>query len=144
MPNAPVLYDLTPLTRKVNEKRRVVVQGWDIDRRYFIIFLAGVPVVALLIAATFRFMGSYSMLMVPLVYVPMYWALATRSPHGLEMMQWRTVYEKRRSNNGHLMLRGKRLDPDRHAPRVLVSASVPGPAATRLRTDPQTGTDDLF
>lgn len=144
MAGVPILYDLTPLTRDATEKRRVVVQGWDIDRRIFILFLFGLLPAGLLSLAAYQLIGAYAVFVFAAVYTPIFWLFLGRSSKGLELRNWRAIWHRNRSNNGYFLLRGERLDPDRHAPRVLRSASVPGPGLLEAPAGPNLETDDLF
>lgn len=123
------LYDLTDLTRKAGERRRVVIQGFDVDRRAFILFLAGfVPALMVgVLAATL--IGSAGIVFGAAVYLPIIWLFAT-SPRGMELVRWRELRHRTQSNAGHFILRGRRLPQDRHRARVLAPSSIPVPRAT--------------
>ncbi|WP_114906738.1 hypothetical protein [Ornithinimicrobium murale] len=145
MAGVPTLFDLTPLTREAADKRRVVVQGWDVDRRVFILFLIGLAPAAILTGVSFPFIGQYALLVFFATYVPIFWLILGRSSKGMETANWRSLLDKRQSNKGHFILRGNRLEKDRHQPRLLVGASRPGPGlASVTDTDTSTTTDDIF
>lgn len=143
MAGVPTLFDLTPLTRDVAENRRVVVQGWDLNRRVFILFLLGLAPAALLAAVTFPLLGQYTLVVFVCTYIPIFWLVLGRSGKGMELPNWRVLLTKKQSNKGHFVLRGERMAQDRHAPRVLVRASRPGPGLAAATDVPDT-TDDIF
>lgn len=143
MAGVPTLFDLTPLTRDVAEKRRVVVQGWDVDRRVFILFLVGLAPAAIMAGITFPLIGEYAFLVFFCTYIPIFWLVLGRSSKGMELANWRSLLTKKQSNKGHFILRGQRLAKDRHQPRVLVRASRPGPGLVTATSTSAT-TDDIF
>lgn len=144
MAGVPTLYDLTPLTRDASAKRRVVVQGWDIDRRIFVLCLIGLLPAGLAGILAHQVIGSYAIFVIAAVYAPIFWLFLGKTSKGLELANWRHLKTKRESNDGYFMLRGQRMDPDRHEPRVLRSASRPGPGLLARPTGPVLDTDDLF
>lgn len=144
MAGVPTLYDLTPITRNAAEKRRVVVQGWDIDRRIFVLFLAGLFPAGLAGLIAHQLIGMYAIFVILAIYTPIFWLFLGKHSKGLELVNWRHIKTKRESNDGYFMLRGDRMDPDRHEPKVLRSASRPGPGLTARPAGPVLDTDDIF
>lgn len=140
----PKVYDLTALTRTAAERRRVVIQGWDVERRHFILFLVGlIPLIPVLVVG-FSLFGTYAIFLVPVVYIPLFVLVLGQSNRGMELSNWRTIWNRRTSNDGHFMLRGKEMKPERHDPRILRSASVPGPGLERATSRSDTELDELF
>lgn len=142
MAGVPTLFDLTPLTRDAAQRRRVVVQGWDVERRVLILALIGLAPAAILAGVSYPFLGQNALVVFFLAYVPLFWLVMGRSNRGMELSNWRHLWTRHQSNKGHFLLRGKRLDPDRHQPLALRSASRPGPGLAATTDIPTT--DDIF
>ncbi len=114
-----VLYDLTPLTgRLASDNRRTVVLSrdisWDALRAAILSVIPAIGCTVLLAP----FLGVWGLIIGTLVGGMIGVLTYVRSPNGMQLRLWRQVWNRRRAMNGHVLLRGKIVNPE--PPRVLL------------------------
>ncbi len=120
------VYVLTNLTRKANEQRRAVIQGFDVPIRGLTIaglsLLPAIPVTAI----AWTFLGSYSLLCIPIIEVLAFWLIESRTRGGLQLRRYQRLLDIRRSVSGTFLLCDRPIEPLQHVFGYVVSSCVPG------------------
>lgn len=110
MSEGPLVYDLTPMTRKADQGRRFVIGGFDIQKRTMLIGgLALVPGLVLT-GSLFPVVGAYSLIAIPIFLALAFWLIEGRSSQGMKLRNWHTMLDKRRSRNGQFFICGHPID----------------------------------
>lgn len=142
------IYDLTPLTLRGNEGRRISFQGFDIDRRHFWIVVLSSFVVLPFVGILYSVldMGVIVLLLAPVMYALPFFLIETRTAEGLKLRRYQSIYDSRISNSGKFMICGKEIYPATYRPCTLRALSLPiaGSAVTENhRKDEQVIADIL-
>lgn len=136
----PHCYTLTNLTLRSNQQRRVVIHGFDVRRRTFIIFLAALLPGLILTGIFWVFVGSYAVIMFAVAQGAAFWFVEGRSNSGLRLRTYQTLLDKRRSTVGSFSMCGRPFDPTSVPKRTLTQSSVP----VTDNSEPQDRLDALY
>lgn len=141
----PSLFSLTELTgRKSKDERTMVVQGFEMPRRYGIIaFVAFLPSLFAGISV-FPFFGGVGALVVFMIaMLAAFLIIEARSRRGLKLRMYQTVFDKGqnylRKLNGNVIRCGRVVDPLDSTPGYIRLSSqdnrtITGPSAAERRT----------
>lgn len=141
----PSLFSLTELTgRKSKDERTMVVQGFEMPRRYGIIaFVAFLPSLFAGISV-FPFFGGVGAVVVFMVaMLAAFLIIEARSRRGLKLRMYQTVFDKGqnylRKLNGNVIRCGRVVDPLDSTPGYIRLSSqdnrtITGPSAAERRT----------
>lgn len=142
------IYDLTPLTLKANEGRRISFQGFDLDRRHFWIVVCSSVVVLPVVSICYQVlgMGVLALLLAPILYALPFFLIETRSQEGLKLRRYQALLDSRTGNTGKFMVCNKEIQPATYRPRLLRALSLPvaGSTAAELKKSPSDSLDELF
>lgn len=142
------IYDLTALTLKTNEGRRISFQGFDLDRRHFWIFVLSSFVVIPFVGICYSVlqMGALSLIFAPILYVIPFILVETRTQEGMKLRRYQSIYDNRVSNTGKFMICGQQIFPATHQPRTLRRLSLPvaGSGVTEEATSSEQTMSDIF
>ena len=133
------IYDLTPLTLRANEGRRISFQGFDLDRRHFWIIVVASLFIVPIIAVCYGplKMGVYALLLAPFLYGIPFFLIETRSREGLKLRRYQAMMDSRMSNTGKFIMCGKEIYPATHRPRVLRKLTRPVAGSYQNKTHQQ-------
>ena len=124
--SAPRVFDLSPLTRRAASQRRVIVSGWDVPLRGFMIFLAALPgALAVTALLWVLFAGEYALVMIPLVEAAVFWLIETRARSGLRLRTYQTILDSQRVQIGTFFCCWRVIDPLSGRLGVIVASSMP-------------------
>jgi hypothetical protein len=126
------VYTLTPLTRSVNQHRRVVIQGFDLPVRGLTI--AGFALIPGIVATVvlWTFLGTYALMSILVIQALAFWFIESRSRSGLQLRRYQRFVDVRRSVSGTFLLCSRPIEPLRHQFGYVVASSVPS-GAGRVR-----------
>lgn len=110
MSSAPLVYDLTPMTRKADSGRRIVIWGFDMQKRALLLGAIGFVPGVIFTAITYPFLGVWSLSFILLFIIAVFWAIEGRSSRGLKMHNWQTQLDKRKSKNGKFFVCGHEIE----------------------------------
>lgn len=123
--SAPIIYDLTPMTRNADEQRRWVIKGFDLPKRGILIggiaFIPGIIITAFL----FNFFGIYSVFSLAIVELIAFWAFEGRSRQGMKLRNYQTILDKRRTKEGQFFICGNPIDISDHEVTYVRQRTVP-------------------
>jgi len=105
------VYTLTRLTRKIDEQRRVVIQGFEVRARLVKVVLIGAVPAALLAAISATVLGIYAILVFVLVEVAVYILIEARIRSGLRLRAYQDLLDRSRSKVGTFQVAGETVDP---------------------------------
>lgn len=121
------VYTLTRLTRRIDEQRRVVIQGFEVRARLLKVLLVGlVPSVVIALAAL-TVIGTYSVLVFAAAEAGFYLLVERRARNGLRLRTYQTIVDRSRSRIGTFACCGLVVDPSGGEWGSLLSSSVPVP-----------------
>ena len=120
------VYSLTPLLRRANQQRRVVIQGFDLPVRGLTIAGVALAPALVLTAILWMFFGQYALLAVPLVELFAFWIIESRTRSGLQLRQYQRFVDKRRSVTGTFLVCNRPVTPLSHVFGHVMASSVPG------------------
>lgn len=121
----PRLQVLTPLTRGVNENRRRVFGGLEVQYATMLVLLvAFVPGLALTLVL-FPLLGSYALLVLLVVEFAAYWLFRARTRSGLGLRNFETIRDRRRTDLDRWFICGLPFDPTRPQSGTVLQAHVP-------------------
>jgi hypothetical protein len=120
------VFSLTRLTRGATANRRVVISGFDLPLRGFMIFLAALPG-ALGVAALLwvLFAGEYALVIIPVVEAAVFWLIETRARSGLRLRTYQAILDSQRAQIGTFFCCWRVIDPLSGRPGVIVASSIP-------------------
>lgn len=136
------IYLLTPLTRNANQDRRIVVKGFDLNRRHFFLFMAGFVPISLVTAAFWNLLGQYSLFLWVIMYAILFWLVETRTENGLQLRRYQALLDSKISPTGKFLLCGAEVNPGISIESKIISASVPTKVADDEVDVHGTWTDD--
>ena len=123
---------MSPLTRRAASQRRVIVSGWDVPLRGFMIFLAALPVALAVTALLWvLFAGEYALAMIPVVEIAVFWLIETRTRSGLRLRTYQTILDSQRAQIGTFFCCWRVIDPLSGRLGVIVASSIPVVPAER-------------
>ena len=126
------MFSLSPLTRRAASQRRVIVSGWDVPLRGFMIFLAALPVALAVTALLWvLFAGEYALAMIPVVEIAVFWLIETRTRSGLRLRTYQTILDSQRAQIGTFFCCWRVIDPLSGRLGVIVASSIPVVPAER-------------
>ncbi len=126
------MFSLSPLTRRAASQRRVIVSGWDVPFRGFMIFLAALPVALAVTALLWvLFAGEYALAMIPVVEIAVFWLIETRTRSGLRLRTYQTILDSQRAQIGTFFCCWRVIDPLSGRLGVIVASSIPVVPAER-------------
>lgn len=105
------VHDLSPLTRRVNQNRRVVIQGFDLPFRAFVVFLVALAPAAAAGAVLWAFIGFYGIFAFVGVEVAAFWLIEVRSSHGLRLRTYQSIMDTQRARVGRFSCCGAEMNP---------------------------------
>jgi hypothetical protein len=110
----------------------VVISGWDVPLRGFMIFLAALPA-ALAVTAIFwvLFAGEYALALIPLIEAAVFWLVETRARTGLRLRTYQTILDSQRAQIGTFFCCWRTIDPLTGRLGVIVASSIPVVPAER-------------
>jgi hypothetical protein len=120
------VFSLTRLTKGASANRRVVISGWDVPLRGFLVFLAALPV-GLALTAIFwvLFAGEYALAVIPVVEIAVFWLVETRGRSGLRLRTYQTILDSQRAQIGTFFCCWRVIDPLAGRLGVIVASSIP-------------------
>lgn len=141
----PSLFSLTELTgRKSKDERTMVVQGFEMPRRYGIIaFVAFLPSMFAGISVFPFFGGVGAVVVFMIAMLAAFLIIEARSRRGLKLRMYQTVFDKGqnylRKLNGNVIRCGRVVDPLDSTPGYIRLSSqdnrtITGPSAAERRT----------
>lgn len=140
MSEAPLVYDLTPMTRKADQGRRFVIGGFDIQKRTLLIggvgFVPGAAITGLL----YPMLGVWALLFIPFTMVMAFWLIEGRSSQGMKLRNWQTLLDKKKTRNGDFFICGHEIDVEQSDIHVIRSLTAP---VVRTKSE-SSFADDLF
>ncbi len=108
--SAPVIFNLTPLTRQANDQRRFVVKGFDIPRRGLLIFLAAfLPALFAAMFAAILF-GVYAIAVFAAVEGLAFWLIEGHSRQGMQLRNWQSIRDRKNARDGQVFVCGHPVD----------------------------------
>jgi len=123
--NAPTVYVLTDITRKANQNRRVVIQGFDVRWRTVVILGAtAVPAIVLGIIG-WSLAQQFGLILPPLFIGGAFYLIEHRTRTGLQLPMYRTILDRRRSSIGKFFMCGREIDPAAMPAVTLMASTVP-------------------
>lgn len=125
MRQAPTVYFLTDITRRSNEHRRVIVQGFDVRWRTVLILLVAVPAGLLLSLILWPIINTPAILACPLAVGAGFWLVEHRSRTGLQLPMYRWLLDRKSSSVGQFFMCGRRIDPARQFGATIMASTVP-------------------
>lgn len=136
MAGEPLVYDLTPMTRKADEGRRFVISGFDIKKRTMLIGgLALVPGLVMT-GILFKWLQMWSLLSIPLFLALAFWLFEWRSSQGMKLRNWRALLDKRQASNGQFYICGHPVDVMYSDITFVRTATVPVERKVTISDDP--------
>lgn len=140
MSEAPLVYDLTPMTRKADQGRRFVIGGFDIQKRTLLIGGVGFVPGAALTGMLYPMLGIWAILLIPFTMAAAFWLIEGRSSQGMKLRNWQTLLDKKKNRNGAFFICGHEIDVDHSDITILRSLTAP---VNRTKTE-DSFVDDLF
>lgn len=119
------IFLLTNLIRNADQDRRIVVKGFDINRRHFFLVLVAFPAVALITAVFWPLLGQYALLIVPTLYALLFYLVESRTQVGLQLRRYQALIDSKVSPTGKFLLCGAEVNPGMSVERKILTASVP-------------------
>jgi hypothetical protein len=117
---------LSPLTRRATAHRRVVVSGFDVPLRGFLVCLAALPgALAVTALLWVLFAGEYALVMIPVVEAAVFWLIETRARSGLRLCTYQTILDSQRAQIGTFFCCWRLIDPLSGRLGVIVASSIP-------------------
>jgi len=105
------VYTLTRLTRKIDEQRQVVIQGFEVRARLVKVVILGAVPAAVLAAISAAFLGIYAVLVFALVELAVYALIEKRIRSGLRLRAYQDLLDRSRSKVGTFQVAGETVDP---------------------------------
>lgn len=125
MRQAPTVYFLTDITRRSNEHRRVIVQGFDVRWRTVLILLATTPVGILLSLVLWPILNTPAILAAPITVAGGFWLVEHRTRSGLQLPMYRWLLDRRGSSVGEFFMCGRRIHPGVQHGATIMASTVP-------------------
>lgn len=119
----PTLYTLTHIIRRSSESRRVVIQGLEVRYRTAAIVLGGIVVSMPLALIGWLIVGTYSLVVIPLVIAGLWAVFEWKSRTGLRLPMYRTLLDRRLALTGAYHICSIPYDPSARS-LVTISAAV--------------------
>lgn len=129
------VYSLTPLTRNAKQDRRVVIKGFDMNRRHFTLFLIAQPAALFVTFMFWQLINEYALFVYPLVIGAFFWLFESRTAGGMHLKQYRAIWDRQTSDTGKFLLCGKPIEPGKTKHRVIKLATVPNTKPTTNELD---------
>lgn len=105
------VYTLTRLTRKIDEQRRVVIQGFEVRARLLKVVLLGAVPAAVLAAISATVLGIYAVMVFALAEIAVYVLIEARIRSGLRLRAYQDLLDRSRSKVGTFQVAGETVDP---------------------------------
>lgn len=120
----PVLFSLTGLTgAEANTDRTVAWAGFEFNRRWWYILLAGFFPSGLMMLAFWPLLGSLAFIVFVLCEGGLLFALVYRSNSGLGLRPYEVIYDKHRSVDGKFILCGRPIPVENISPGWIYCSS---------------------
>ena len=120
------VFSLTRLTKGATANRRVVISGFDLPLRGFMIFLATLPgALAVTALLWVLFAGEYALVTIPVVEAAVFWLIETRARSGLRLRTYQTILDSQRAQIGTFFCCWRVIDPLSGRLGVIVASSIP-------------------
>jgi len=123
-PVLPQVYTLTSLTRSSGQSRRVVLAGFDVPLRGFVVTLvasiASIPAVSI----AWLFLGSMSLVFTLLFIVAAFVLVEGRSKRGLQLRMYQSIIDQKRENVGRFICCGMEVRPGRTQISLIVPSAL--------------------
>ena len=119
------VYTLTELTRKIDENRRIIIQGVELRARLLKVLLIGLAPSALVAAFTAPVLGLYALFVFAAGEAAAYWLLEHRARRGLRLRTYQALIDRTRSQVGSFACCGVAFDPLEVSWEGVVASSVP-------------------
>lgn len=125
MRSAPTVYFLTDITRRSNEHRRVIVQGFDVRWRTVLIVLATAPIGLILTLVLWPIISEPAILVMPATVAGGFWLIEHRTRSGLQLPMYRWLLDRKGSSVGQFFMCGRRIEPGRQIGATIMASTVP-------------------
>lgn len=126
MSSPPKVFSLTRLTKGASAARRVVISGFDLPLRGFIVFLAALPAALAVTAILWvLFAGEYALALIPVVETAVFWLIESRARSGLRLRTYQTILDSQRARIGTFFCCWRPIDPVSGRMGVIVASSIP-------------------
>lgn len=145
--SAPVLFDLTTLTRDAEQQRRVVIQRVDVEVRRVKVLLGAAPLAIIVGGVTYPLLNLYALLPMAGIELAAVWLFIERSRKGMRLTNFQTLRARRAAQTGMFFIGGRQIYPLDRTIVVLHRSSMPArhvdppdlapPVPDRKRHDPQ-------
>jgi hypothetical protein len=110
----------------------VVISGWDLPLRGFLVFLAALPVALAVTAIVWvLFAGEYALALIPAVEIAVFWLIEARARSGLRLRTYQTILDSQRAQIGTFFCCWRVIDPLAGRLGVIVASSIPVVLAER-------------
>lgn len=119
------IYTLTRLTRKIDEQRRIVIQGVEVRSRVVKILAVGLAPAGVVAAISSIVLGVYALFVFVAVEGAVYFLLEHRARSGLKLRTYQTIVDRSRSKVGTFSCCGKVFDPDGGGWERVVASALP-------------------
>lgn len=119
------VYTLTRLTRRIDEQRRVVIQGFEIRARVLKVVLIGAIPAAVVAGIAAAIVGIYSLFVFVAVDAAFYALLEVRTRRGLQLVYYKSILDRTRSKVGSFAVSGVVIDPLETTWGYVVASSRP-------------------
>lgn len=130
------LYTLTPMTgREASAARTVVVGGFEMNWRVWMILLWTSPVALLATLMLWPFAGQMALVMMPLISGSALYLIHRRTTTGLKLATYQAMWDKKKSVLDQFFLCGRKIDLDPTQLHTLTANTVPVPRVRVERTE---------
>jgi hypothetical protein len=109
--NLPPIYPLTGLTRTASEQRRVIIQGFDLRWRTFVIIAGSSPAAVMVTAIAWTVVGQAAIFCMVIVPAVVYALVERRTRSGLQLRTYQHLVDRRRTGVGQFYICGQPFDP---------------------------------
>lgn len=107
----PTVYDLTPMTRRADVQRRIVVRGFEASKRKTVIGGLGASPGLILMGMLMGVLGAYAVILPVATAAVALWLFEVRSGQGMRLKHAEAIRDRRRTVDGSFFVCGHRIDP---------------------------------
>lgn len=106
-----VVFDLTPMTRRADAKRNIVIKGFETQKRRLVVGGAGLVVGLVVGGILSPWIGVLSVIPMILCVVAAIWLFDARTSKGLRLRNWDAIRDRRRTAKPQFVLCGHVVQP---------------------------------
>ena len=128
--NELTVYALTGMTRDASAQRRMVIQGFDIPARVFMVMLAAAGPALVITLIGWALVGSYAIVLLPAFLAGVFVLVEGRSRSGLRLRNYQALLDRKRASNGRWFVCGEEFDPLHGSAITIISSSAHRPVAS--------------